>query len=128
MKFLVQVICVPEAVERREQVFEMEREHLTMETLGSASGKTRRCYGECKSSWWPSNQRSGKNDSKDPSPNVKYRYVAAGSAVIGPSNEGGARGYWESLRSTVHFGRLPSWCSLEPLDRPNPRLQKRPRP
>jgi hypothetical protein len=34
MKFLVQVICVSEAVERREQVFEMEREHLTMETLG----------------------------------------------------------------------------------------------
>ena len=34
MKFLVRVICVSEAVERREQVFEMEREHLTMETLG----------------------------------------------------------------------------------------------
>ena len=34
MKFLVQVICVSEAIERREQVFEMEREHLTMETLG----------------------------------------------------------------------------------------------
>ena len=29
MKFLVQVICVSEAVERREQVSEMEREHLT---------------------------------------------------------------------------------------------------
>jgi hypothetical protein len=36
MKFLVQVICVSEHAERREQVFEMEREHLTMETLSSA--------------------------------------------------------------------------------------------
>jgi hypothetical protein len=34
MKFLVQVICVSEHAERCEQVFEMEREHLTMETLG----------------------------------------------------------------------------------------------
>jgi len=55
MKFLVQVICVSEAVERREQVFEMERENLTMERpSGSASGKAKRCYGECKSSWWRS--------------------------------------------------------------------------
>jgi hypothetical protein len=34
VKFLVHVICVSEADEHREQVFEMEREHLTMETLG----------------------------------------------------------------------------------------------
>ena len=39
MKFLVQVICVSEAVECREQVFEMEREHLTMETLGLGEKK-----------------------------------------------------------------------------------------
>jgi hypothetical protein len=32
MKFLV--ICVSEAAERRQHVFEMERENLTMETLG----------------------------------------------------------------------------------------------
>jgi hypothetical protein len=41
MKFLVQVICVSEAVERREQVFEMEREHLTMETLGLGLGESK---------------------------------------------------------------------------------------
>ena len=41
MKFLVQVICVSEAVERREQVFEMEREHLTMETLGLGLGDSK---------------------------------------------------------------------------------------
>ena len=34
MKFLVQVICISESAERRQQVFEMERENLTMETLG----------------------------------------------------------------------------------------------
>ena len=34
MKFLVQVICVTEAAERRQQVFEIERENLAMETLG----------------------------------------------------------------------------------------------
>ena len=33
MKFLVQV-CISEAAERRQQVFEMKRENLTMETLG----------------------------------------------------------------------------------------------
>ena len=54
MKFLVQVICVSEAVERREQVFEMEREHLTMGPSDSASGKAKRSYGECKNSWWRS--------------------------------------------------------------------------
>src|SRR4029077_20336847 len=41
MKFLVQVICVSEAVERREQVFEMERENLTMETLGLGLGESK---------------------------------------------------------------------------------------
>ena len=41
MKFLVQVICVSEAVERREEVFEMEREHLTMETLGLGLGESK---------------------------------------------------------------------------------------
>jgi hypothetical protein len=41
MKFLVQVICVSEAVERREQVFEMERENLTMETLGLSLGESK---------------------------------------------------------------------------------------
>ena len=41
MKFLVQVICVSEAVERREQVFEMEREHLTMETFGLGLGESK---------------------------------------------------------------------------------------
>jgi hypothetical protein len=41
MKFLVQVICVSEAVERRKQVFEMEREHLTMETLGLGLGESK---------------------------------------------------------------------------------------
>jgi putative transposase len=54
MKFPVQVVCVSEAVERREQVFEMEREHLTMETSDSASGKAKRSYGEYKNSWWRS--------------------------------------------------------------------------
>jgi hypothetical protein len=35
MKFLVQVICVTEAAERHQQeVFEIERENLAMETLG----------------------------------------------------------------------------------------------
>jgi hypothetical protein len=34
MKFLVQVTCISEAAERRQQVFEMKRENLTMETLG----------------------------------------------------------------------------------------------
>ena len=34
MKFLVQVICVAEAAERHQQVFEIERENLAMETLG----------------------------------------------------------------------------------------------
>ena len=34
MKFLVQVICVSEAAERRQQVFEIARETLAMETLG----------------------------------------------------------------------------------------------
>ena len=34
MKFLVQVICVTEAAERRQQVFEIERDNLAMETLG----------------------------------------------------------------------------------------------
>jgi len=48
MKFLVQVICVSEHVERRQQVFEMEREHLTMETLGLGLGEAKRSYGECK--------------------------------------------------------------------------------
>ena len=41
MKFFVQVICVSEAVERREQVFEMEREHLTIETLGLGLGESK---------------------------------------------------------------------------------------
>ena len=41
MKFLMQVICVSEAVERREQVFEMEREHLTIETLGLGLGESK---------------------------------------------------------------------------------------
>jgi hypothetical protein len=41
MKFLVQVICVSEAVERCEQVFEMEREHLTIETLGLGLGESK---------------------------------------------------------------------------------------
>ena len=41
MKFLVKVICVSEAVEGREQVFEMEREHLTMETLGLGLGESK---------------------------------------------------------------------------------------
>jgi hypothetical protein len=41
MKFLVQVICVSEQVERRQQVFEMEREHLTMETLGLGLGESK---------------------------------------------------------------------------------------
>ena len=34
MKFLVQVICVAEAAERHQRVFEIERENLAMETLG----------------------------------------------------------------------------------------------
>ena len=41
MKFLVQVICVSEHVERRQHVFEMEREHLTMETLGLGLGESK---------------------------------------------------------------------------------------
>jgi len=40
---LVQVICVSETVERREQVFEMEREHLTMETSGSSRDSKALC-------------------------------------------------------------------------------------
>lgn len=40
MKFLVQVICVSESAERRQQVFEMERENLTMETLGLSLGES----------------------------------------------------------------------------------------
>ena len=31
MKFLVQVICVTEAAERRQQVFEIERDNLAMD-------------------------------------------------------------------------------------------------
>ena len=41
MKFCVQVNCISEAVERREQVFEMEREHLTIETLGLGLGESK---------------------------------------------------------------------------------------
>jgi len=39
MKFLV--ICVSEAAERRQHVFEMERENLTMETLGLSLGESK---------------------------------------------------------------------------------------
>ena len=39
MKFLV--ICVSESAERRQQVFEMERENLTMETLGLSLGESK---------------------------------------------------------------------------------------
>jgi hypothetical protein len=41
MKFLVQVICVSEAAERRQQVFEIARETLTMETLGLSLGESK---------------------------------------------------------------------------------------
>jgi DNA-directed RNA polymerase subunit RPC12/RpoP len=44
MKFLVQVICVFEHRECREQVFEMEREHLTMETLGLRLGESKALF------------------------------------------------------------------------------------
>jgi hypothetical protein len=39
MKFLV--ICVSEAAERRQHVFEMERQNLTMETLGLSLGESK---------------------------------------------------------------------------------------
>src|SRR5689334_19402018 len=41
MKFLVQAICVSEAAERRQQVFEITRETLAMETLGLSLGESK---------------------------------------------------------------------------------------
>jgi hypothetical protein len=123
MKFLVQVICVSEAVEHREQVFEMERQHLTMEWFEMIAGKSLVAFRREEAGETPSSKCFGFVQTYDEKPRrrlwelLKSQGMQENQQVVFLSDGG------DSVRQLQEYlhpcsEHLIDWCSRQTWQEP----------